>query len=160
MKSARYRLALLALLTGGVVMVGCSNQPTTHPAPTAHPATTSAPTSHTGGGAATTGAAKPHGGSQQATSGLSDSTGIPACDDYLASYMACHRAAGIFPPDQLESRFEAMRTSLLRDSQDPATRPQLGARCTALAAQLREALHGKSCVPGSPAAAVTSPGSR
>jgi hypothetical protein len=34
---------------------------------------------------------------------------------------------------------------------DPNTRPQLGARCTALAKQLRETLKGKACAPVSPA---------
>lgn len=74
-----------------------------------------------------------------------DKTGIPVCDDYLSSYLACHRAAAIYAPSQLQSRYEAMRTSLLRDSKNPDIRPQLGARCNSLASQLREALHGKSC---------------
>ncbi len=76
---------------------------------------------------------------------LSEDTGIAACDDYLASYLACHRAAAIFPPNQLQSRYEAMRSSLLRDSKNPDIRPQLAARCNSLASQLRQALHGKSC---------------
>jgi hypothetical protein len=81
------------------------------------------------------------------TADAPDNTGIAACDDYLSSYLACHRAANIYAPDQLQSRFEAMRTSLLRDSQNPDIRPQLGARCNSLASQLRQALHGKSCAP-------------
>ncbi|MBU6246679.1 MAG: hypothetical protein KGN77_02890 [Xanthomonadaceae bacterium] len=72
-------------------------------------------------------------------------TGIVACDEYLASYRACHRAAAIFPPDQIETRYREMRQSLLRDAADPRVRPQLAARCNALARSLREALHGKSC---------------
>jgi hypothetical protein len=76
---------------------------------------------------------------------LPDSTGIAACDDYLASYVACHRAAAIYQPEQIQGRYEAMRTSLLRDAQDPQIRPQMAARCNALASQLRQALHGKSC---------------
>ncbi len=79
------------------------------------------------------------------TSSPPDNTGIAACDDYLSSYLACHRAARIYAPDQLQSRYEAMRTSLLRDSQNPDIRPQLGARCNSLASQLHQALHGKSC---------------
>jgi hypothetical protein len=85
-----------------------------------------------------------------------DSTGIAACDDYLSSYLACHRAAKIYVPDQLQSRYEAMRTSLLRDSQNPDIRPQLGARCNSLASQLRQALHGKSCAP-TPAESTSTP---
>jgi hypothetical protein len=72
-------------------------------------------------------------------------TGIPACDAYLSTYLACHRAAGIFPPDQLQDRYQAMRDSLLRDSRDPDIRPQLGSRCRSLSDSLRGALHGKSC---------------
>jgi hypothetical protein len=78
-------------------------------------------------------------------------TGIAACDDYLASYVACHRAAAVFPPDQIESRFGTMRTSLLQASQDPKVRPLLGARCTAMAGQLSQMLQGKSCASISPA---------
>ena len=87
---------------------------------------------------------------------LPDHTGIPACDDYLSSYMACHRAAGVFTPSQLPERYQAMRTSLLRDSENPDVRPQLAARCNSLASSLREALHGKSCTV-SPASPGTTP---
>jgi hypothetical protein len=80
-------------------------------------------------------------------------TGIPACDAYLSTYIACHRAAGIFAPGQLQSRYEMMRDSLLRDSLDPDTRPQLANRCASLAGSLREALHGQSCDAPQPAGA-------
>lgn len=76
---------------------------------------------------------------------LPASTGIPACDDYLASYRACHRAAAIYAPDQIESHYQQMRQSLLRDSLRPEIRPQLAARCNSLAGTLRQALHGKTC---------------
>jgi hypothetical protein len=69
----------------------------------------------------------------------------------LASYVACHRAAGIYAPDQIESRYDQMRHSLIEDSQDPDMRPQLGTRCAALANQLHQVLHGKSCDGGSAA---------
>jgi hypothetical protein len=72
-------------------------------------------------------------------------TGIAACDDYLASYRACHRAAGIFPPDQLDGHYRSMRDSLLDAARDPRSRPLLGQRCRLLARQLGEALHGASC---------------
>jgi hypothetical protein len=76
---------------------------------------------------------------------LPNHTGIASCDDYLSSYLACHRAAAIYPPDQLSAHYQTMRTSLLRDSTDPGSRPQLAARCAALTAQLREVLQGKPC---------------
>lgn len=79
-------------------------------------------------------------------------TGIPACDSYLSSYLACHRAAGLFPPAQLPARLEAMRSVLLRDSQDPTVRPHLATRCHSLTNQLQRALQGKSCVENPPAA--------
>lgn len=87
---------------------------------------------------------------------LPDSTGIAACDEYLASYKSCHLAAGVFPRDQIDNRYDMMRTSLLRQSQDPDMRDQLGARCTSLASQLKDVLKGKSCA-DVPAPASTSP---
>lgn len=89
---------------------------------------------------------------------LPNSTGIASCDEYLASYKSCHLAAGVFPRDQIDTRYDMMRTSLLRQSQDPDMRDQLSARCTSLASQLKDVLRGKSCadVP-SPAPASTSP---
>jgi hypothetical protein len=86
---------------------------------------------------------------------LPDHTGIPACDDYLSSYMACHRAAGVYSPSQLPARYQAMRTSLLLDSENPEVRPQLAARCNSLSSTLREALHGKSCAENPPPASST-----
>ncbi|MBV8158217.1 MAG: hypothetical protein JO278_11205, partial [Dyella sp.] len=53
--------------------------------------------------------------------------------------------------------YEAMRDSLLRDSQDPNTRPQLSGRCTALAQTLRQALHGKACGPTNPGTSSPAP---
>jgi len=84
-------------------------------------------------------------GTAGAPAPLPSHTGIPACDAYLSTYIACHRAAGIFAPDQLQGHYEMMRDSLLRDSQDPDIRPQLANRCESLEQSLREALHGKSC---------------
>jgi len=149
------RPILLALLACSVALAGCSSKPaTTHPAtaataPHGTAATPTAPATGVTRPKATT-AARP-GGKQ-----LPDSTGIPACDDYLASYVACHRVAAIYTPDQVEPRYEQMRTSLITDSLDPNIRPQLGARCTSLAQQLRQALHGKSCDSATPAPATSS----
>jgi len=153
------RLALLALVAGGVILAGCSNKPETRPTAshTAVTATGSQGSSRSSTGASTP-AARSRTGTVTTSSGkpLPNSTGIPACDDYLSSYVACHAAAGVYSPDQIQSRYEDMRISLLQDSVDPNTRPQLGARCTALAKQLRETLHGKSCAPVSPASPASS----
>lgn len=77
--------------------------------------------------------------------------GVASCDQYLSTYKACHRAAGIFAPGQLEARYQSMRNGLLRDARDPVKRAALDQRCQALARQLQDALHGKSCnaAPGS-----------
>jgi hypothetical protein len=147
--SAMPRLTLLAV-SAALMTVGCAHQPPSRTGTSTVTATrtTAAPVSTS----TTTGANTPHrapAGNRATTSSppanLPTSTGIPACDDYLASYMACHRAANIFPATQLQSRYNAMRTSLLRDSQDPDIRPQLAARCNSLASMLRDTLHGKSC---------------
>ena len=74
-----------------------------------------------------------------------DRTGIAACDDYLDSYKACHRAAGIYRTDDIDNRYNMIRNTLLHDAKDSAARPELAARCNALASTLRQALHGKSC---------------
>lgn len=71
--------------------------------------------------------------------------GVASCDQYLSTYKACHRAAGIFAPGQVEARYELMRDSLLRDARDPVKRATLDQRCSALSRQLQEALHGRSC---------------
>jgi len=141
---------LTVALLGAGLLFGCAEHPTragtgsaastpsgqAAPATRSRPGTAEAPATPANRRAA---AGEPTGGS------LPDSTGIPACDDYLASYVACHRAAAIYKPDQIQSRYDAMRSSLLRGAQDPQIRPNLAARCNSLASQLRQALHGKSC---------------
>ena len=149
---------IVTLLGAGLLLAGCASHPSrsTGAAGTNSPhATTSEshPAPTTQGSESTTEThtrrASEHGTSApEQSSQLPDNTGIPACDDYLSSYVACHRAAAIYKPDQIQGRYEAMRTSLLRDSQDPEIRPQLTARCNSLASQLRQALHGKSCEGG------------
>jgi hypothetical protein len=152
MMPPRYRPALLALAIGGLTLAGCSGQSsTTKPTTATHAATTSTSGAASGSRQAGTRANKAPASAATAGNALPDSTGIPACDDFLSSYVACHRAAAVYTPDEIQPRYEAMRSSLIRDSQDPNTRPQLGARCTALATQLRQALHGKSCAPVTPA---------
>lgn len=90
-------------------------------------------------------APQPAGSSDGMAASLDGTTGVAACDDYLSSYLACHRVARLYPPDQLQSRYEAMRSILLRDSENPQIRPQLAARCNSLSTQLRQRLQGKSC---------------
>lgn len=156
MKSHRpRRLALLALVAGGVILAGCSNKPETRPSGSTHG--TSATTSGSRSSSTASGTTRARTGTVTTSGGkpLPDSTGIPACDDYLASYVSCHAAAGVYPPDQIQSRYEDMRTSLLQDSVDPSTRPQLGARCTALAKQLRATLQGKSCGSANPVSSAS-----
>jgi hypothetical protein len=139
-----------ALLIAGL-LVGCAHRETarrTTPPSTTTSSSTATRSAHHAERAASTRKAEEN-------ANLPDRTGIAACDDYLSSYLACHRAAGIYAPDQLEYRYEAMRTSLLRDSQKPDVRPQLAARCHSLATQLRQALHGKSCAENPPAAGGT-----
>jgi hypothetical protein len=158
MMPALSRLTLATMIAG--LLVGCAHQP----APKAATTTVSATAATTTGSTPATAGTSTHHQHRAAPANghitvedvdLPERTGIPVCDDYLASYMACHRAAAIFSPDQLPGRYQAMRTSLLLDSENPDIRPQLAARCNSLASQLREALHGKSCAP-SPAPASSS----
>ncbi len=145
------RLILLVAIGGGLLMSGCAkHQDTraTHGTTTTSASTTTRAPAKSSTSASTSNTAP--------ESGLPEKTGIAACDDYLSSYLACHRAAEIYAPDQLQSRYEAMRTSLLRDSRNPDIRPQLANRCNSLSNQLRQALHGKSCA-ASPAPASSTP---
>ena len=156
MTTALNRLIPLALCA--IALAACSDN---KPKPTSTHTVTAAPTTATKTKTATTTvtgvpSSKAASGSAAGTKGgpLPSSTGIAACDEYLASYKSCHLAAGIFARDQIEPRYEMMRTSLLRQSQDPDMRDQLQNRCTSLASQLKDALHGKSCA-DTPAPAST-----
>jgi hypothetical protein len=140
------RLTLLTV-AAALITVGCAHQPPARTTAVTTTRTTAAPVSTTTKTATGTPHRAPASNTSTASApaNLPTSTGIAACDDYLASYLACHRAANIFPPTQLQSRYNAMRTSLLRDSLDPDIRPQLATRCNSLASMLRDTLHGKSC---------------
>ncbi|MEO8777803.1 MAG: hypothetical protein ABI389_03945 [Rhodanobacter sp.] len=150
------RMALVMTMFVALLLASCAQHPTTRPdaRSTTTPASAPAPSaSHTAHNHAQR---TPKASYNSADSHLPDRTGIAACDDYLSSYLACHQAAHIFAPDQLQSRYEAMRTSLLRDSENPDIRPQLSERCNSLARSLRDALHGKPCATN-PAPATSSP---
>lgn len=148
--STPFRLPL-ATLAAGLLLAGCASKQASRPVASSG-STRSATVAPAAGNtssrvAATAHHAAGHTSKNHPAEHLPDHTGIAACDDYLSSYLACHRAAGIYSPSQLPERYEAMRTSLLRDSLDPDIRPQLAARCNSLASTLRDALHGKACEP-------------
>ncbi|MGA7438581.1 MAG: hypothetical protein WBW32_10710 [Luteibacter sp.] len=150
------RLAPLALCA--LALAACSDnkpKPTTTQTVTAAPGhtttTKTATTSVTNVPASKTKGANPAG---TKAGPLPANTGIAACDEYLASYKSCHLAAGVFAKDQIEPRYEMMRESLLRQSQDPDMRDQLQNRCTSLASQLKDALHGKTCADTPPPAST------
>ncbi|HEX5306697.1 MAG TPA: hypothetical protein VFW82_11495 [Dyella sp.] len=132
----------LAGLAAGVILAGCADKPVkpaARPTPVVQASAASA-----------SGARPPAGAARDAIAvdpSLPATTGIPACEDYLASYRACHRAAGVYAPDQIDIHYRQMRQSLMRDSLKPDIRPQLAARCNWLAVTLRQALHGKACMP-------------
>lgn len=156
----RSTLRLVPLLVGALVLTACADhkakpQPTTTHTVVASGGTTATTHTSTAGTTTTT-----HTGTRTAATSttrsapLPDSTGIAACDEYLASYKSCHLVAGVFARDQIDSRYDMMRTSLLRQSQDPDMRDQLGARCSSLAGQLKDVLKGRSCA-DTPAPAST-----
>lgn len=82
-------------------------------------------------------------------------TGIPACDDYLNHYLACHRAAGTYPADTLPAHYQIMHDTLVQEAGDPKVRPYLANRCQGLTQQLHDALQGRACTPA-PATAAPS----
>ncbi len=145
-----------------LLLAACAPKPVTRTTSTTTPATSRTTTTTTTPAGKTGSTSRRQrttaSGATAGEAGLPERTGVAACDDYLSSYLSCHRAAAIYAPDQLQYRYDAMRTSLLRDSQNPDIRPQLGARCNSLATQLRQALHGKSCAESpAPAPASTTP---
>ncbi|HET7662538.1 MAG TPA: hypothetical protein VFK31_02775 [Rhodanobacteraceae bacterium] len=123
-----------------MLIAGCAQNATTRPA-TSESSETSAP--------AVSQPSQTSAPEAEASSAsvLPEKTGIPACDDYLASYKGCHRAAGIYAPDTIDDHYRTMRDTLLRESKDPTKRSVLEARCKSLAHMLKNALHGKSCEP-------------
>jgi len=132
------RTALACPVVAVLLLAGCASHPQR--------------TSPTGAPTATSHSAPliPRSAPEPATSGQAPPApngmvGIASCDQYLSTYKACHRAAGIFAPDQIDARYELMHDSLLRDARDPAKRATLDQRCRALSTQLQQALHGKSC---------------
>jgi hypothetical protein len=156
-------ILLLSMLAAGALAAGCSHdapKPSTGSSAVVTHTTVATPATRTGTVPTRIGTVKRSGGESSTVidANLPTSTGIPACDDYLASYRACHRAAAIYKPDTIEDRYQQMRHTLLRDSADPDMRPQLGNRCNSLASNLKQALHGKSCASdvSEPASASTS----
>lgn len=152
------RTAVAATMFAGLLLAGCAQHPATRPQAPSTSTPTTAPTAPTRPITRSAAQRTPAASDNSATrdTDLSERTGIAACDDYLSSYLACHQAAHIFAPDQLQSRYEAMRTSLMRDSKNPDIRPQLSERCNSLARSLRQALHGKPCATN-PAPAASTP---
>ncbi|HVI54319.1 MAG TPA: hypothetical protein VM621_04585 [Luteibacter sp.] len=159
----RHLTRLVPLAVCALALAACADhkpKPATTQTVTASPSSTTSTTTTKSRSATTSvtnapAAKKTSGATAPAANGpLPDSTGIAACDEYLASYKSCHLAAGVFARDQIEPRYEMMRTSLLRQSQDPDMRDQLQNRCVSLATQLKDALHGKSCA-DTPAPAST-----
>jgi hypothetical protein len=155
----RSTLRLVPLLVGALVLTACADhkakpQPTTTHTVVASSGTTATTHTSTAGTTTTRTGTRTAATSTTKSAPLPDSTGIAACDEYLASYKSCHLVAGVFARDQIDSRYDMMRTSLLRQSQDPDMRDQLGARCSSLAGQLKDVLKGRSCA-DTPAPAST-----
>lgn len=140
----RPRHLLMSILPFAMLAAGCAQHGTTKPA--ASPSSET-PTTHQAVPSSTS--------SQSSAAALPDKTGIPACDDYLASYKGCHRAAGIYAPDTIDEHYRKIRDTLLRESQDPSKRSVLAARCVSMTKMLKDALHGKSCEPAPSAGAST-----
>jgi len=137
-----------------LLATGCADQntrPTTSSSnASTTPSSTSTPSTSTSTSRQSTAAAT-------ITTSQPEKTGIPACDNYLASYKGCHRAAGIYAPDTIDKHYREMRDTLVKESKDPDKRSELAARCVSLANLLKKALHGKSCEAPQPANASSAP---
>lgn len=150
--SCQPRYLLVSVLAAALLASGCAE----------HAAKPSAPAGTNAGQAPTTSRTTTSSTSASSNSvheSLPTSTGIPACDDYLASYKGCHAAAGIYAPDTIDKHYREMRDTLLKESRDPSMRSTLAARCVSLAKLLKKALHGKPCepTPAQPASTSSAP---
>ncbi len=130
---SRRWLALLAPGLLALLLAGCMNQ-----------TRTAAPASVPGTAAASSQVKGPGPREPLVAPGK---TGIPACDDYLASYKQCHLAAGIYTPSTIDAHYRSMHQTLLAQARDPGKRSALAARCISLAMLLKKSLRGKPCTP-------------
>lgn len=72
-------------------------------------------------------------------------TGVQVCDEYLASYKACHATINVVPAEQLDERLAQLRTTLLAKAQNPEERDSMEALCQSLTKTMQEALNGREC---------------
>jgi len=142
--SIKTRSILSLSIVGALLLGACASHPQHEAAPPS-PSTPTASEQHRPAPVIPRHAAKPAAPSETRPAPPGEIVGVASCDQYLSTYKACHRAAGIYPPDQIDAHYEAMRDSLLRDARDPAKRATLDNRCRALSKLLTDALHGKSC---------------
>lgn len=66
------------------------------------------------------------------------------CDEYLATYKACHTVIGT-APDTLDERLNRLRTTWQERARDPAQHEALTAQCQNLTDTMKEALNGRDC---------------
>src|SRR5690242_13962205 len=138
----RSRQRWIPFLAGALLLAGCASHPH-KPSPPQRPTPAPSPPAHTAPPPPVNESGTPP--NEQLPPAPNGMVGVASCDQYLSTYKACHRAAHIFAPGQIEAHYEQMRDGLLRDARDPLKRATLDQRCRALSRQLQEALHGKSC---------------
>lgn len=83
-------------------------------------------------------------------------TGVAVCDEYLASYLDCHRVIGATDPASTGQRLETLRASWQSLARDPDQRESLVAQCQNLTDLMKDALDGRECT--SPASEFVQPG--
>lgn len=72
-------------------------------------------------------------------------TGIQVCDDYLASYKACHYVIGTYATNQIDERLTMLKNAWLERARDPEQREALEVQCNSVAESMKEALNGRKC---------------
>lgn len=81
---------------------------------------------------------------------LPEHTGVKACEDYLATYKACHRVIGAYAPDAIDQKYDELRSNLLQRSTTDEGKTQIQNQCASLAATMKEALNDRECTPAAP----------
>ncbi len=72
-------------------------------------------------------------------------TGIAVCDEYLATYKACHSVIGAYSADAMNERLNGLRTTWQERARDPAQHESLTVQCQNLTDTMKEALDGRDC---------------
>lgn len=77
--------------------------------------------------------------------GSGSRTGVPICDRYLASFRQCQSTIGQNTPQQIDQRYERIRSALMRKSGTPEGRAEISKSCKVLERAMQAGLGERKC---------------